>query len=124
MLLSMCREGSRTSKFLSMGVPQPETLTARLILTSETEAGCRRVVAAWGPSQWPLCCWLQAGLPDISLLTSSGALSAEAVWCWKGPREMPQEAHAVEKKRKLWTDHQDKATARKVVVSGRTLHVL
>ena len=60
----------------------------------------------------------------ISLLTSSGALSAEAVWCWKGPREMPQEAQAAEKKRKLWTDHQARATARKVVISGRTLHVL
>ena len=48
MLLSMCGEGSRTSKLLSMGVPKPETLRARLISTSETEAGCRRVVATMG----------------------------------------------------------------------------
>lgn len=36
-----------------------------------------------------------------SLMTSPEAPSAEVVWAWIRPREMPQEAHAGEKKRKL-----------------------
>lgn len=35
---------------------------------------------------------------------------------------MPQEAHAGEKKRKLRTDHQAKATAKKVIILGRTFN--
>ena len=123
MLLSMCREGSRTSKLLSMGVPQPETLRARLVLTSETEQGAGEWWPRWGLLQWPLR--LAAGRtachqpPDI--FCGSDCRSCVR---WKGPREMPQEAHATGKKRKLCTDHQAKATARKVVVSGRTPRLL
>lgn len=54
-------------------------------------------------------------------MTAFDAPSAKAVWCWIGPREMPQEAQAGEKKRKLWTDHQAKATAKKVIILGRLL---
>lgn len=57
-------------------------------------------------------------------MTSSDAPSAEVEWYWRGSREMPQEAHAGEKKRKLWRDHQAKATAKKVIILGRTFDVL
>lgn len=71
---------------------------------------------------WQLFDGPQEVLPDNSLRTSD-APSAEAVCCWTGPREMPQEVQAGEKKRKLWED-QAKATAKKVVTFGRTFNVL
>jgi hypothetical protein len=37
---------------------------------------------------------------------------------------MPQEAHVGEKKQKLWTAHEAKATAKKVIILGRTFNVL
>lgn len=87
----------QSSKFLSLGSPQPKTLTAALVLTSETEVGCR----GDGAVRWQLSDGLQEVLLDNSLMISSDALSEEAAQCWTGPREMPQEAHAGEKKRKL-----------------------
>lgn len=58
-------------------------------------------------------------------MTSFDAPSAEAERYWKGSREMQQEAHTGEKKRKLWRAHQAiKATAKKVVIVGRTFDVL
>lgn len=73
----------------------------------------------------PLSDRAAGGVAGHSLMTSAGAPSAEAERYWKGPREMPQEAHAGEKKRKLWRDHQAiKATAKKVVILGRTFDLL
>lgn len=74
---------------------------------------------------WQLFDQAAGSVAGRSLMTSSDAPSAEVEWYWKGSREMPQEAHAGEKKRKLWRDHQTiKATAKKVVILGRTFDVL
>lgn len=60
-----------------------------------------------------------------SLMKPFDVPSAAVLWRWIRPREMPQEVpRGGKEKQKLWTDHQNKATAKKVIILGRTFNVL
>lgn len=98
-------------RFVSPGSPEPKTLTA-------VSAGRRsRGVCGPGGGGCPGGRGGQEALPG----TASGRVLALPP---QRHRQSPQEAHAGGKKRKPGPDHQAKATAKKVIISGRTGNVL